>query len=207
MNIYKSSYISKPVNKSLNILLSIYFIYGLNRGIGHSEIQKNYGISAHEEILDVDVGKIRCGNGKMKSLGFGDCTAVILDFGNEALMAHALPEEYKYYEYYSFDYFMLSDFFGPKRIDFHTQIYSFNVVDRLIKEAKRKNLDIDHAEAILDAGRPDLYLAILMDLHKNNIKIRKAQCHMPTEENFYYPKRDIYYNPKTDNLEVITLHR
>ncbi len=132
----------------------------------------------------VRTGRIGYNKGPIESRNFMDCSAVILDYNNEALFAHAIPE-------HSLD---LRDF---------SAVGAYDVVDTLVKEAKIKGFDLSETIAHINAGDKELLDSILNDLQKYKIKVETAQIKYPNwREKSGAGIRDAIYFPSQDRLEI-----
>lgn len=112
----------------------------------------------NQELVSVGFGQIGYSSQNIKSNGFTTCSAVILDFGNDGLMAHAYPSEDipKSYSYsWENDGFVSAD----------------TVVDGLIAEAHGRGLSLDRAVAIVNAGTLESLEQITSDFKHNQIPV------------------------------------
>ncbi|MBI4163317.1 MAG: hypothetical protein HY512_00525 [Candidatus Aenigmarchaeota archaeon] len=114
----------------------------------------------------------------MTSKRFSSCSAVILDYGDEALLAHSFNGEY-----------------GPTNFN---QICTGNVVDRLVEEARIHGFYLRMSKATINAGwEPDLR-EIISGLEKHGISIQEARY----TEFVAGLERDVYYDPESDLLRI-----
>lgn len=134
-----------------------------------------------ERPVEVKVGKIGYSRGPLVSHDFANCSAVILDFGDEALMAHVIPVDTLAYGWTgpSDHYVGYADFMGE-----------------LTKEAQIRNLNMKRVEAIVSFGRESPKERILESLLKKGIKIREI------EDSHLNEIRSVLYDPKPNRLRV-----
>jgi hypothetical protein len=126
----------------------------------------------------------------VESKGFWNCSAVIMDYGDEAVFAHAWPT--------SFD---AGRFWGSLEEQYRREGYPLitvdNVVEEIGKEAKRN--DLEKGEAIVIGYNEEVQI-VVNDLRKKGIKIRKVL----TREDLRKESCaiDVIYDPATDYLEI-----
>jgi ribosome-associated translation inhibitor RaiA len=135
-----------------------------------------------DKMMAVGPGEICYNRGPLESMGFIDCSAVILDFGNSALMAHA----YK----------------NPSKYNF---VSTDDVVDKMLDEANKKNLKADGCEAIVDAGCDEALVKITKELRKHGIKVRIADTRGAPRDEFSIRYRDVRYDPLTERVTIDSL--
>ena len=144
---------------------------GLNNHLG-----RQLDIQAKENIQS---GELKYSNGKeLRSEGFAICSALILDYGNSAVMTHAIEVN--------------DNQNGDDLID----------VDRVVEISARKledeGINPIESEAIVDAGSKSSYDKILTELNRRGIKVRSASYVLEGSPRV----RDISYNPVTNKLIV-----
>jgi hypothetical protein len=130
--------------------------------------------SSWPSAKNVDTGKIEFSNGPLESLDFCHCSAVIFDFGDSALFAHALP--------------------GPT--DACPSLVDLtNVVERLIDESHKRNLDIQQCKAVIYTDNWNRRDYLERKLKSKGIQLgTRAYVNTGFFNNVYYhPERDILY--------------
>src|SRR3989338_3636950 len=131
-----------------------------------------------KEVPPSSIGYVQ--HNTITSRGFFCCSAVIVDYNDKAVMAHALPEWLAYHD----DDFVNTD----------------NVVDKVVKELHRRNMPLDECSAIVDAGESKSLQTIVNDLHEYRIEIRQQSLADNSHPSFR--RRDISYNPITDEKKT-----
>src|SRR3989344_3187381 len=125
-------------------------------------------------------------NGIVRSEGFVNCSAVIFDYKDSALMAHALPVTSR----------------GEWLDEFGNNNSTVgNVVSSLIKEAGKRNIDYRACVALVNAGSDEALNLIAKDL--DNAGILRGETtteYAPTKENKI--TRTVNYNSKSDHLWI-----
>ena len=114
---------------------------------------------------------------------FGLCTALILDHGQGALLAHAVPSD---------------DVGVLETLYFTSDIFTGNAVEKSVEELARRGIPTRNVKAIVHAGEGKGLDRIIDDLHQREIKI--SYIHLEPERSFRH--RSIEYNPLNDNLNV-----
>jgi len=132
-----------------------------------------------EKPIEVPVGRIKHNSGPLISHGFTLCSALILDFGNEAIMAHALPLGTPGHIYK-----------GP----YATQR---TVVQKILEKTLEKGLDFSKAKAIIHTGEKETLERISADLSKFKIPIEVTNLHKDPSKD-----RTILYDPSTSYLGI-----
>ncbi|GEM_PF-2766623 len=141
-----------------------------------------------ETSQSVSWGHVAHINSPAKSYGFYGCTAVIFDYGNEALFSHALA---------GYDLIGIN-FRG--RLDDRAPVNGYNVVERMVEESRKRGLNLRDCEALIDAGNETELRKILEDLNKEGIKVRKSK--LWSVSNGTPIRRDVYFNPSRDLLVI-----
>ena len=125
----------------------------------------------------VPIGRVGYTENKtLVSEDFKYCNALILDSGDQALLAHALP--------------------GSTRLA--SPYNAQTVVNYLLEDLEKHGMNPDSVEAIVNAGSERDLELILGDLREKGIKVREASY--DTSNGKYI--RDVRYNPVTDDLSV-----
>ncbi len=159
------------------------FIFGLGLMYGlavpkDSLDDKCGGGAYSSETVNVGWGEIGYNRGPLASERFSSCSAVVLDYGNEALLAHSFNGEY-----------------GPTNFN---QICTGNVVDKLVEESRRRGFYLRTSKAIVNTVcEPDLR-KIISDLEKYGIHLQEANL---SEFKFGF-ERDVHYDPESDLLSI-----
>lgn len=140
----------------------------------------------NQKPLIVKVGEGRYNQGNLVSYDFVRCSAVVFDYGENALMAHALP--------------LLApefDFMGKKLIT------SGGVVDYLINESKKYGLNPDEAEVYVNSGDQISLDKIIETLESSNLTIKEGKFRF---KEGYNPQssdsRIVLYDPHENKLSV-----
>ncbi len=159
------------------------FIFGLGLMYGlsipnDSLDSKCGGGTYSSETVNVGWGEIGYNRGPLTSERFSSCSAVILDYGDEALLAHSFNGEY-----------------GPTSFD---QICTGNVVNRLVEESGRRGFYLRMSKAIVNAGWETDLRKIIGDLEKYGIRVQEANF---SEFEFGF-ERDVHYDPESDLLSI-----
>ena len=131
-------------------------------------------LNRYTETVKVEWGKIGYNIGPLESKGFHHCSAVILDYGDSAFLAHAFP-------------------------DFYHKVCSVTIVDELVRESRRRGLSPENAEAILNIGNKDDLEIIERGLRKYGIRIRQIVTDEPSD---IEDSRDIRFDPSLDSIRV-----
>lgn len=137
------------------------------------------------ELPDVPEGTIAHIQGPSQARGFYECSAVILDYGNEALFAHATSG--------------LETYGGPRENP--REVNVGNVIPRMLQEAQRTGLDNRPCFAVVNAGSPESLERITSDLISNGIQIKSSNMNFAPTSNSRQP-RTILYDPANDLLDV-----
>ncbi len=135
--------------------------------------------NATNKIKEVSEGRIEYNKGPLISHGFYGCSAVILDFGEEALMAHAYPQRA-----YGRSKHRESDLVGYD-----------TVVTELVEDARRRGLDLKHARAFVNFGEDSSRKKIMSDLFLRGIYVAHEEFNREKD-------RVIHYDPKHDSMTV-----
>ncbi len=123
-------------------------------------------------------------NINLKSQRFLDCSAVILDYENSAVMAHAFPGNFN------------------SRSGFYGHLNANNVVQNLSEALLKKGIKPKDSEAIINAGSQRDLDTILLNLKERGIKVRESSVARPTNP-IKERERDIIYNPVSNELKVV----
>lgn len=130
------------------------------------------------KIIDVPVTGARYSDGNiLESRGFSSCSAVILDYKNKAVMAHAPNSEEGY------------STFKDKE-----DVYVENVVEYLSNKMREKGINPRECKAFVNAGSNEGLEKITNDLRESGIEIESSKL----DKN----SRDIKYNLKTDKISI-----
>jgi len=133
-----------------------------------------------EPTVHVDMGQIGYGKGPIKSDHFHDCSAVVLDFGEDgAFFAHATPHNVRG------DYVTL---------ELSDDVRADDVVLLLIKEARKRRFDSGNSQAVVNAINEEFLDVIVGNFEREGIPIRYAEI-TPYA-------RNITYNPNNGRLLV-----
>ncbi len=126
--------------------------------------------------IAVETGHLAYSNGRsFISRYFYGCSAVVVDCGNKAVFAHAMP---------------------PVRPNSEDAVNVYNVARKIDEEIRNRTMNKDRCEAIINAGG-DQYLGILVrDISERGIRIRRAD----NGNNGF--ARDVFYDPLTNELVV-----
>ncbi|MBW2992037.1 hypothetical protein KY345_02350 [Candidatus Woesearchaeota archaeon] len=122
--------------------------------------------------VEVEIGYIKYNKGPIVSNNFFRCSAVILDYNNEAVFAHAMPKT------------------GYVKVD--------NVVDLAVREAKRRDFDLRKTKAFVNTWNDEYKERILRDLKRYGIRVEEAKA----EYYGHDLKKDMIYNPRKDSLHI-----
>ncbi len=141
-------------------------------------------VSDSDPPLKVMTGKIDYNRGVIYSEEFYHCSGVILDFGDDALMAHSLPkpvlEEYGYV------------------FDLHVN----NVVERLTEEAGSRGLEISEATAYVNGGSREYLDIVCSDLAEKNIPIADSNIDLSEDFMGVSLPRSVWFDPAQDSMLV-----
>ncbi len=135
-------------------------------------------------VVEVQTAGMRYNDGPLETRELVNCSAVILDFGKSAIMAHALPLEKR----------------GDWIVDGDKGITTGNVVDYLLKDAKLRGLDYRKGHAIVNAGSDEALAFIVKDLRAAGITIAEANTKLAPGSNGI--SRMVGYDPKSKKLDV-----
>jgi len=140
---------------------------------------------------NINIGELAYSTEMLHSDGYSGCSALILDHGPGAVMAHAHPG----YE--------ADSAYNPKigAYDPRQLINAHDVVERSLFELKVRKIGTKNLKAIVHAGNPEDLDRIVKNLQKNGIKIKYAKLKKDFPDSIGC-SRDIYYNPKTNHLKV-----
>ncbi|MDD5192477.1 MAG: hypothetical protein PHH54_06360 [Candidatus Nanoarchaeia archaeon] len=151
-------------------------IFGLNSWTRLNEARSN-------KIIDVPIARARYSNGEvLESMDFISCSALILDYKDKAIMAHAPDEEYANY--------MFEWGVPPEGND----VYIGNVVKYLSNEMREKGINPKECKAFINAGSERGLEKITNDLKEAGIGVESSKL----DQN----PRNMRYDPKTNNLTV-----
>lgn len=138
--------------------------------------------TATNAVIDVPIARARYSDGAiLESKGFIYCSAVILDCGNKAVMAHATCDK----EDYTYEYTIVPE---------GNNIYTENVVEELSKLLQEKGINPRECKAFINAGLSENLEKITHDLGDVGISIEISKVDKTL--------RDIRYNPKTDRISI-----
>lgn len=142
-------------------------------------------IPQKEVPIELTAGELKYSSGRrLKSEDYASCSALILDSGNKAVMAHAVPNAYT---------------IGPEGlIEDDGSIDIYNVVEKSLQELRKRGIKSSKIEAMIHAGSKESYDVIFKDLIERGINI--AHSHFESEENFRV--RNIEYDPVEDHLLI-----
>jgi hypothetical protein len=139
-----------------------------------------------ERIVRVKTGGIGYSDGRLVSSGFYYCSAVILDFGKSALMAHALPA-------YDLRY-------PSSRVVF---VYNDcmeasvgSIVNVLIEESRILGLDPKGGSALINAGMKKSLDLLVSDFESAGIAILEASSSTT------FKRRRVEYDPRHRKMLV-----
>jgi hypothetical protein len=168
------NYITNFMTKRTGLISGIVGLVLAGTLIGVADYQKKQD----EKLINDSNARIVSGityhSGALTSEGFLGCSAVVLDWGEEAIMAHALP------------------YLRPNLIRRGVTLFTAGgVVERLIDESSKYGLNPKDAEAHINSGDKKSLLRIIKNLENNSIKIAKAELRFQDE---YLPK---FSSPKT----------
>lgn len=149
-------------------------------------LEQKYFAPLERNLVEVLAGEVGYAEGRsLRSEGFQSCTALILDAGNYAVMAHSLPATE-----YEGDSFFSAKPEGSTRAE--------NVVERAVRELEKNGIEPGKYWAIVHAGQESAYKHILDDLKRRGIPVRLANLDKETVARI----RDIDYNPMDDEMTV-----
>jgi len=135
----------------------------------------------------VQPGHVEYNNGDLVSYDFVRCTAVVFDYGDSALMAHATP------------------LLEPKLfiLTRKESITAGSVVEYFIQESNRLGLNPKEARAYVNAGDKKSLDKITEELKKNHIPVIKAKMRFRKGyDPSYSDVRTILYSPSRNKLSV-----
>ena len=138
----------------------------------------------------VRAGRAEYNQGNLVSYGFGECSAVVLDYGNSAIMAHAVP--------------LLG-----KNIDIQLSVLnrknktitSGGVVDYLLEESAERGLNPKRAQAHVISGNQKSLERIVSDLKLQGIAIVQASLR-DDKSTIKEELSTILYSPSEDKMTV-----
>ncbi len=153
-----------------------------------------YQTKLEKTVLEVPVGEIRYSNGPVISHNFVACSAVIFDYGDRTIMAHALPTLSNYAT------------LGEKE-----GVGTYDVIDDMVKMSEEKGLNYRNADVIIDAGDKESLDVLLHSANRHGLRIIRVNTErieriakIEREEpdkifgNGWYTT--IFYDPLTNNL-------
>jgi hypothetical protein len=128
---------------------------------------------------NVPVGNLRFSRGKiLSSKDFSVCSAVVLDYQENAVMAHTPPFRRP------IPYSQNSD-----------KLNSINVVEKLAQKLLEEGIDPEESQAFVSAGSERSFVNIYFALRERGIPI----CEIRIDRK----PRDVEYNPKTNYFDII----
>ena len=140
------------------------------------DVLKKSKDSTNSNTVNVGWGEIGYSRGPLQSDGFQGCSAVALGNGEEGFLAHAYCIVDKGYE-----------------VDFE------NVVDKLVEEAMRRNIDLADFHAFVSAGSRGHMDIISRDLRRKGILVRRSGVGFSPADG---RKRSVYFDPVNDIFKV-----
>lgn len=142
-------------------------------------------IPESRNIITVPVGEIRASTGPdFYSSKFAFCSAVVLDYGDEALFAHATPESP----------------LGASTISIDTT----KVVNSLVKRMITNQIQPSNPKAYINAGSQKALDLISKELTNYGIEVAVANTELapPSGSDWSNPTRDVYYSLRTKQLRI-----
>lgn len=127
----------------------------------------------------VNAGRLEYNDGPLISHGFLTCSGVIFDYGNEAIMAHALPGT----SWTAYD-----------------GLGSDKVISKMIEESNSRGLDYRKAKIILNVQNKVSLDTIVNDLKQIGLKPNIVQ--KDRMNNSKLDSVSIYYDPASDSLHT-----
>ena len=185
----------------LSLIMSSY-----HPGVENSDTVKNhYSLNPDTEtaqvtersqnVKNVDFGRVECSNSALYTSGLCDCSALVIDFGQYALMTHAYPTSYR-------------ELFSKKgcqdyRDDWQSYTYADESVGKLLQSARIKSFELIKAKAYLDAGSSDDQMRILDQLKRFHIPVLYNVSHeIGTRKSPSYACRAVYFDPSKDSIRI-----
>jgi len=143
-----------------------------------------YQSQSREDFVEVPINKVGYSSkDPLVSHDFANCSAIILDFGDDALMGHAFPID-------------------DRKSESYTELF----IENMIEEAHKRNLNFDGVEAIISFGRASPREKVLGSLLENGIKIREIDdSYRDSRESrsvLYYPRSDELYVADSDSPKM-----
>jgi len=176
-NIYNLSYNNKRLKNIQDSSLYTYILKEKDKKIKPIYTEIEIPSSAKK----VSTGWFEYNKCPLYSGYFFGCSAIILDYGDDAFFAHAYPND---------------------KLRWKTKDKAIEI---LIQESKKRNLNPEESFAVVHAGTEQSLKDILFDLKKNNIPIRIANRLSETLDDSLNEKhipRNVLYFPKSDSLIV-----
>jgi len=165
------------------VVAAVGVAYAMNRFVGRVldppkiEVRAKMTEAGDGFFRDVPAGSFACSDKQLRSKGFVSCTAVIVDYGDEALFFHALP----------------ANSTGPQKDE---TINCCNVVAVLEKELRARHIPIADCSVILDSGERLDYFRVARRLERHGFKIDNRSGFEDERA------RDVFYDPATSTLRV-----
>lgn len=136
----------------------------------------------------VPQGRIGYNEGPIRTHGLYSCSAVILDYQEKVLLAHATS--------------------GTDRDSSgRPGVRVGNVVDKMVLEAKKRGFDLENSFAIINAGGKESLELIKRDFRDYGIKVRGANTELSPRTGYHplrsFPRqRTVFYDPKSNLTSV-----
>lgn len=118
---------------------------------------------------------------RLSSRGFIECTAVIIDTGDKAIMIHAMPSYYR----------VMSDNYFP--------IHTDNIGKNLEDIARQENINLQGKRAIVCTKKGTNLDEVRTDLQRYGVEIESIEEYLPS---YFIVGRDISYDAKSNKLEI-----
>lgn len=149
----------------------------------------------HKQLSEVSVGKIRLITEKTISRDFAYCTAVIAQFGNSAIFAHATPDQL------ANEISLPLIWNGKIYSEANDLVTSTTVIQRIVMMADSLGVDRDSLSLYIIAGCYEKGLEeILPSIKHYDLKITRLTVDNTFRESGRY--RDITFDPTTSTLAV-----
>lgn len=139
--------------------------------------------SVIRRTIEVPAGEFRDAknNDMLYSEGYFGCSALVIDYGDGALLAHALPESEEHWR--------------GRNLNTISYLHTDNVVEQTVGYIRNNGINPKSCFAIVDAGQEKDMKIILRDLRHEGIRVKKSMC-----ANF--KGRNVSYTPSDNKLYV-----
>ena len=151
-----------------------------------ANIVSSLPIQNKESPVQVETGHIGYSKSQIKTRDLDLCSAVILDFGDSVLLAHALPTKNNI-EYEGVSYVTIG-----------------NVVDKLVQESRSRGLDYTTGEAIINAGNEESLEYLKAEISERGMQVLEANTEKAPNPNYAYnPLRTVHFDPRSNKLKIL----